>query len=77
MNTITITFTNSSGKQQTETFSVIRASDLSSEERWALVDQGYTLVTRGDWDDTDMMRVEKMAAIQCGIERGDKFLVKF
>jgi len=74
---ITITFTNSGGKQQTETFSVIRASDLSSEERWALVDQGYTLVTRGDWDDTDMMRVEKMAAIQCGIERGDKFLVKF
>lgn len=74
---ITITFTNSMNNEQTETFSIIRKSEISRLERFGLISQGYESVSRADWEDEGFASVEKAAALKAGIEHGEAFLVKF
>lgn len=76
MNTITITYKNSSNKTITGQFGVAKASEISKDEKYALVEAGYEFIGKSEWRDEECAEVEKMAAQAAGVEVGEAVWVK-
>lgn len=80
MKTVSVSFKNRPTQTVTATFDVYAASELSREERNALVAQ-YRITSCcslncEDWQDEDTARIEKEAARMAGLDGQRAFLVR-
>ncbi len=74
---VTMSFKDSGNRTQTGTFTIYRRSDLTKDERYALIDQGADLIAHEEWEDEDTAAVEKQAALKAGIAQGESFYVTY
>lgn len=72
MKTITLTVTTGSNKNIETEFTI-----WPRAEREAAQAAGGSYVSREDWEDEDMAKFEKKAALAAGIAEGQGFYVKF
>lgn len=67
----------SDGIERMTRFQVWRCADLDRRARMALIGEGAELIDEEDWDDDQFATHEKEAALAAGVQRGERFLVKF
>lgn len=74
-----VTFINSKRQQQTVTFRVWRRDELTQEQfsdLCGVCGAGAQSITKADWADDDDFDIEKQAAQQVGIQRGERFVIQ-